>query len=799
MTRMSQNKQQMSRKIPRSGCLTNLSGCPNRGRNEVAVRRVVFVVVRMGVGGKERVVAHLASQLALRGIEPIVVCLMEKGEFGEQLEAQGVRVVALRSSRLCGVQTVWKLKKVFRMFRPDVINVHDRSSLPYVFFANRMSGKRPVIFSCHGLLFQEELCPRWLEQLAMRDVRAVTAVSDQAACEYSQILRWTGDVEIIHNGVPTMPRLPHLRKAVRAELGLSEDVFVFLAVGNLNPEKGYEDLLEATSLLCRKGDCPSFVVLVAGAKWNKTYWESLSNRLHQLDLLDKVRFLGYRGDTQALYSAADAFVLSSRKEGLPMVLLEAMGTGLPVIATRVGAVPDVVQNEATGLLVASASPAELSEAMECLLANEPLGRRLGAEAMRLVASRYSVERMASCYLNLYRREVLAAGTRTPCLKDASRSAKPRVVMLGPLPPLTGGMATVMDNLRGSDLASRCRLTVLNNGKTTPEGRSVLVGIASQMKMLRRLISAILRRRVQIVHIHTCSGFTFWRDCLHAAIAGLLRSRVVWHVHGGEFSVFAGKQGRIGKAIMRIALTHASAVIALSEDWVGRLRSIAPHAGWCVVPNGIPITTDRVDPHNNKPTFLFLGNLGERKGAQDLVRAAAIASRKGFEGQIHLAGKETEPGQIEAIEKIIAETSCQSQVRLIGVVSGEAKDRALESADCMVLPSYAEGLPMAILEAMACGLPIISTKVGAIPEVITDGVEGFLIEPGDIEALADRIVRLGQDEQLRRQMGAAGRVRVRQSYSIQAMVERLVVIYREVLGQGPADEKAVCRKVRGDGA
>ncbi|MCK4626504.1 MAG: glycosyltransferase family 4 protein [Phycisphaerae bacterium] len=377
----------------------------------------------------------------------------------------------------------------------------------------------------------------------------------------------------------------------------------------------------------------------------------------------------------------------------------------------------------------------------------------------------------------------AAKADRVCPKDNSQSKKPRVVMLGPLPPLTGGMAAVVNNLRDSALASRCRLTVLNNGKTTPEGRSVLSGIASQMGLLYRLAETILRQRAQIVHIHTCSGFTFWRDCLHALVASLLGSHVVWHVHGGGFDVFAAQQARIGKAIMRFALTRASAVIALSEDWVGRLRAIAPRAKWRVVPNGVPISPKTVVVENRKPTFLFLGNLGEQKGAHDLVRATAIASRKGFEGQIDLAGKETEPGQIEAIEKIIAETGCQSQVRLIGVISGEAKDRAIKSADCMVLPSYAEGLPMAILEAMACGLLIISTNVGAIPEVITDGVEGFLIEPGDIEALADRLVRVGQDSQLRKRMGQAGKELVRQQYSLDIMINRLLDVYRDVQGKG----------------
>ncbi|MCK4624116.1 MAG: glycosyltransferase, partial [Phycisphaerae bacterium] len=496
---------------------------------------------------------------------------------------------------------------------------------------------------------------------------------------------------------------------------------------------------------------------------------------------DRVIFAGHVDDVSEFLHQLDIFALPSSSEQHPNALLEAMACGLPCVATNVGGVGELLGQGRFGQLVEPDDLNAFTSALSELCKKPPLGRRFGEMSRGRVCEHYSMKQMILQYRRLYcsvtERSSRGHGVvRTP----PKKTDYPRVVMLGPLPPLTGGMVTVVNNLRGSALAGRCRLTVLNNGKTTPEGRSVLMGIVSQMEVLRCLISAILRQRAQIVHIHTCSGFTFWRDCMHAMIARLLGSRIVWHVHGGGFNVFAAQQACIGKAIMRFALTHASAVIALSEDWVGCFRAIAPRANWRVVPNGVPISVKTVVVENRKPTFLFLGNLGEQKGAHDLVRAAAIASRKGFEGQIDLAGKETEPGQIEAIEKIIAETGCQSQVRLIGVISGEAKDKATESADCMVLPSYAEGLPMAILEAMACGLPIISTKVGAIPEVITDGVEGFLIEPGDIEALADCIVRLGKDSQLRQRMGDAARVRVQQRYSLQAMAERILEVYHGVL-------------------
>lgn len=369
-------------------------------------------------------------------------------------------------------------------------------------------------------------------------------------------------------------------------------------------------------------------------------------------------------------------------------------------------------------------------------------------------------------------------------RSLAKSRNRRVLMLGPVPPPTGGMASVVVNLRNSELSRRCGLTVMNNAKTTREGRALLVGIGAQIRLLGRLVGQILRGKGQIVHVHTCSGFPFWRDCLHAATARLLGARVVLHVHGGRFENFAAGLGRIARGAMRLAFEHVSAVIVLSEDWLCRLKAYAPRANWWVVPNGVLLPAKTAAVENRKPVFLFLGDLGEGKGVRDLVKAASIALRRGFDGRVDLAGRETQPGEKESLERLIAEAGCESVVRLVGVLSGEPKAQALLSSACLVLPSYAEGLPMAILEAMGCGLPIISTKVGAIPEVIREGVEGLLVEPGDVEGLADRMVRVSQDTRLRRRMGKAARLRVRQHYSLQVMVERIMEVYRDVL-QGAA--------------
>jgi len=574
-------------------------------------------------------------------------------------------------------------------------------------------------------------------------------------------------------------RQEQLGAEVRRELGLSDDAFLFVAVGNLVPEKGYEDLLDACGLLRHRPAGRQFVVAVAGQAAQPEYGDLLEARARQLQLESTVRFLGHREDTLALYSAADAFVLASRTEGLPMVLLEAMSAGLPVVASAVGGVPGILRRSRAGLLVEPGTPTSLADAMARILSDSQLRHDLGGAAAEFVRAHYTTRQMAERYLQVFSK--VSAGERKRSDPRAGRPERPHgVLMLGPTAPLTGGMATVMGNLRESGLPHRCRLRTLQNGKTTLEGRPLLAGVGAQLRLLGRVAAEVAFGRRQIVHIHTCSGFPFWRDCVHAGAARLLGARVVWHVHGGMFGEFAARQGRAGGRLMRLALTAASAVIVLSEDWVRRLRAVAPRARWRVVPNGVPLGPISTVPADGERVFLFLGNLGAPKGGRDLVEATAVAVSRGFGGRIDLAGKEIEPGDAAALTELIGKHRCQSHVRLLGVISGEVKASALASAWCMVLPSHAEGLPMAILEAMACGLPIISTRVGAIPEVITDGVEGFLIEPGDVEALADRMLRLEADAELRQRMGRAGRRRVEQSYSPDRTVERIVCVYREAL-------------------
>ena len=362
--------------------------------------RIAIILSDLRPGGMERVVVHLAKGLSSRGIATMVVCLQNPGELSHELEGTGVHFEALYSLASKDISALWRLRTLLRRFCPSVINVHDYASAPYAVAANWLAYRVPILFTAHGLLYEgfDQLRRRY--QFFSRFFSRLTAVSEKVAERHKEYLSWSGQVPITCNGVPAIQCNALLRNAVRAELGLRPEALLFLAVGNPRPEKGFEDLIDATAILRdTEGRERDFGVAIEGKLTDSEYCRMLHRRVEECSVQDRFWFLGFRSDTTALYSAADVFVLSSRSEGLPMVILESMMAGLPVITTRVGGVPDAVGD--SGLLVEAGNPKQLAGAMGRILSEERLADRLGRTGREHAFSSYGVDRMIDDYIACY--------------------------------------------------------------------------------------------------------------------------------------------------------------------------------------------------------------------------------------------------------------------------------------------------------------------------------------------------------------------------------------------------------------
>lgn len=289
---------------------------------------------------------------------------------------------------------------------------------------------------------------------------------------------------------------------------------------------------------------------------------------------------------------------------------------------------------------------------------------------------------------------------------------------------------------------------------------------------------IFDRSIKIVHIHAASGPSFERKMLLAKTAKLFGKKIVLHMHAGDFDNYYQKSTIGTKKRIRELVLGCDKLIALSHSWVDYYIKFGKPAKDVILLNNIVIAPTKINPRTDTVPvhFLFLGWLGDKKGVFDLLDTI-IANKDCLMGKFHLrlGGFDN----YNKIRSIIADNGLEHLVTLVGWVSGEKKIECLEWADVFILPSYYEGLPISILEAMSYGMPIISTPVGGIPEVVKDGDNGFLVTPGDKKAIFKAINTFVEHPEIVNSMGQQS-LKFVEPYYPKQVLEHLRKIYEDLL-------------------
>jgi len=361
--------------------------------------KTAFILSELRPGGMERVVLNLANELSDKNHETAVICIQGEGIISRNLKGKKIFFKSIGSYKSLDLKAVFVLGNYLKKFKPDIISIHDYSSLPYAIIASMLFLRVPVVFTGHGLLYEgfDNLKNRC--RFFSRFLSGFSAVSCEVAQRHKKFLNGKKNIEIIPNGVPLTKNCKSLEDT-RKELLVNQNEIFFLAVGNPRPEKGFEDLIDSASLIYEQNKDLKFKVLIAGTLSDSPYCKMLEKRIKDKNLETKLKFLGFRSDTFDLYNAADVFVLSSRSEGMPMVILEAMMSGLPVVATKVGGVPSTIRD--TGILTESANPQKLSEAMQEIIKNKD---ELGKKTENLARKEYSIDKMTDSYLSFFKKIV----------------------------------------------------------------------------------------------------------------------------------------------------------------------------------------------------------------------------------------------------------------------------------------------------------------------------------------------------------------------------------------------------------
>lgn len=303
-----------------------------------------------------------------------------------------------------------------------------------------------------------------------------------------------------------------------------------------------------------------------------------------------------------------------------------------------------------------------------------------------------------------------------------------------------------------------------------------VRVATHFALTFPKIRHMLRKHeVDLVHLHVAERGSFWRKAMIAEEAKKNGIPVVFHHHAAEFEpFFAGLSADAQEKVEKVC-SDVDVNLVLSDSIKRSMERHFPNARFKVLYNAVP-TYGRNLYNPDADTIVFMGRLGERKGTFDLIKAfSAVASHIDNKYHVTLCGD----GDIEAARSQINELGLSDRIKCLGWVDAEQREHILNEAVLNVLPSYNEGLPMSILEAMAHGIPTISTNIAAIPEVVQSGVNGMLIEPGDTDALGDALASLLDDVDGRKRMSVAAFELIESSYSLDTHMKQVKELYRSL--------------------
>ncbi|GAA4823518.1 glycosyltransferase family 4 protein [Sphingosinicella ginsenosidimutans] len=298
--------------------------------------------------------------------------------------------------------------------------------------------------------------------------------------------------------------------------------------------------------------------------------------------------------------------------------------------------------------------------------------------------------------------------------------------------------------------------------------TVLAGFA-------QFLGRLALHRVAVAHINVAPRASTFRKIVFSTAARWAGAKVILHLHGGGFEPFYDRLPRFAARATRSMFRKAHTVIILGEHSrafvTARLGVESQRI--VVVENGVPEPARRADPTHEVPLIVMLGRLGPLKGVDILLDALALLKARGSRFRALIGGN----GDLDTYRRAANEAGIGDLVEFPGWLGEGDVAELLARADVFVLPSLVENQPISILEAMACGLPVVASEVGSIPSQVVDGETGFLVPPGEVEPLGAALEKLCRAPDLRRDMGARGFDRWRDHFSLETASAKIIAVYR----------------------
>ncbi len=809
---------------------------------------VVHIISGLGQGGAETVLQRLVTAPGGRCVHT-VISLGDEGVFGSRLRGAGVavHVLNMKESAWAGPRGLWRLYRLLRQLQPDVVQTWMYHADLLGGIVARLAGVRALSWGIrnsgadlrHGSRSARAVA--WLcARLSHWVPGVIVACADEAARRHGDWGYNADRMLVIPNGydMQAWRADPEARADLRAEWGVAPDVPLIGSVARWNPLKDHANLLEALRLALQRHPSLRCVLVGEGMDLGNAELVSL---LHLHGLEQHVILLGRRDDVPRLLAALDFYVLSSRAEGFPNVVAEAMATQVPCIVTDVGDAARIVGD--CGWVVPPRNPGALAAAMgEALALLGSVEGRAGYALRRhhgreRVEHRYGLEVMLRRYETVWRR----LAKDYPVGRSNMAEAANRSRQEGYIPPATAFTAASATAGR-ADLALSGRATsdTAAAGTAPPPARRLLFVVNNPAFFLsHRLPIALAAQQAGYdVHVATMDGpsvaivrqhglkhhvipmsrsgrhpleelrslHAFWKlfrqlrpDLVHAVtikpvLYGGIAARLagvpayVAAVSGLGF-IFMRREGgfdplRLAATVLyRVALGHRNSRVVFqnANDRQELRRAGVVQPGQAVMLRGSGVDLQAYSPlpePAGAPVAIMVARLLTDKGVREFVEAARATAGHSSGLRWVLVGA-PDPGNPASITE--REFKIWQEEGVV-ICMGEREDIAelYQNAHMAVLPSYREGLPRSLVEAAACGRAVVTTDVPGCRDAIEPGITGLLVPVRDARALAEAVLQLAVDGERRKAMGAAGRRLAEREFDIRKVVQTHLEIYAQLL-------------------
>lgn len=356
--------------------------------------------------------------------------------------------------------------------------------------------------------------------------------------------------------------------------------------------------------------------------------------------------------------------------------------------------------------------------------------------------------------------------------------RPKILFIAPLPPPIHGSAVVSQQIRESKKINEsfcCNWVNLSTSRKMDEiGKTTFEKPFRFLGALFRTLWLLMTRRYDLCYLAiTCHGSGFLKDAPFVLLCKLFGNKIVIHQHNKGMSKDVNRWPYRWLLPMVYKKTK---VVLLSWHLYSDIEKVVPKDNVLICPNGISVQKNEVlnvKRDNKVSRLLFLSNLMESKGVLVLLDALEIIRMKGYTFICNFVGGETKEIDAKCFAEAVGKRELNQNVFYLGRKYGDEKKEIYCSSDVFVFPTNEDCFPLVILEAMSYHLPIVTTSEGAIPDEVTDGVNGFICEKKNPDNLADCIIRLLDDEDLRHRMGEQGLKQLNNYFTLEKFEKKIV--------------------------